>query len=190
MPTNNAIVWVFDSHTEAEVSIKELQSRGFDMKKLSIIGREYHTEEHVVGFYNVGDRVKVWGRFGAFWGGFWGLLFGSAMFVIPGVGPLVVLGPVVGWVVGALEGAVVVGGLSALGAALYGVGIPKDSIVQYETAIKADKFVVVAHGTAAEVANAKAILVATQVEPHAMHELVDEPAPSTLVTSGSSKETN
>jgi uncharacterized membrane protein len=187
--TNSAIVWVFDSHTEAETCIKELQSHHFDMKKLSIVGKDYHTEEHVVGFYNVGDRMKVWGRFGAFWGGFWGLLFGSAMFVIPGVGPLVVFGPMVGWIVGALEGAVVVGGMSALGAALYGLGIPKDSIVQYETAVKANKFVVVAHGTAADIAKAKEILAAHLLPSATMHELADKPAPSKLLAVGASKGT-
>jgi predicted alpha/beta-hydrolase family hydrolase len=62
------------------------------------------------------------------------------------------------WIVGALEGAAVVGGLSALGAALYSVGIPKDSILKYETAIKSSQFIVIAHGTADEVAKAKRIL--------------------------------
>jgi len=109
MAENNAVVGIYNSHTEAEASIKELQRSGFDMKKLSIVGKDYHTEEHVVGYYNVGDRMKVWGKLGAFWGGFWGLLFGSAFFFIPGIGPLIVFGPLVGWIVGALEGAVVVG---------------------------------------------------------------------------------
>ena len=127
MAENNAVVGIFNSHTEAETSIKELQKAGFDMKKLSIVGKDYHTEEHVVGYYNAGDRMKVWGKLGAFWGGFWGLLFGSALFVIPGIGPLIVFGPLVAWIVGALEGAVVVGGLSALAAALFSIGIPKDS---------------------------------------------------------------
>jgi uncharacterized membrane protein len=146
MAENNAVVGVYNSHTEAEASIKELQRSGFDMKKLSIVGKDYHTEEHVVGYYNTGERMKVWGKLGAFWGGFWGLLFGSAMFVIPGIGPL---------------GAAVVGGLSALGAGLYSIGIPKDSIMQYETALKSDKFLVIAHGTADEVAKAKSILDTT-----------------------------
>ncbi len=161
MADNNAVVGIYNSHTDAEASIKELQRSGFNMKKLSIVGKDYHTEEHVVGYYNTGDRMKVWGKLGAFWGGLWGLLFGSALFIIPGIGPLVVLGPLVGWIVGALEGAVVVGGLSALGAALYSVGIPKDSIMKYETALKSDKFLVIAHGTADEVAKAKSILKTT-----------------------------
>src|SRR5674476_52805 len=169
MAENSAVVAVYNTHTEAEASVKELQRSGFDMKKLSIVGKDYHTEEHVVGYYNAGDRMKVWGKLGAFWGGFWGLLFGSALFMIPGIGPLVVFGPLVGWIVGALEGAVVVGGLSALGAGLYSIGIPKDSVVKYEAALKSDKFILLAHGTAAEVATAKDILQTTHSIEVAVH---------------------
>jgi hypothetical protein len=139
------------------------------MKKLSIVGKDYHTEEHVVGYYNAGDRMKVWGKQGAFWGGFWGLLFGSALFVVPGIGPLFVFGPLAMWIVGALEGAVVIGGLGALAAALYSIGIPHDSSIVYETALKSDKFLVIAHGTAGQVAQARSILEtsgATQVDMH------------------------
>lgn len=170
MAKNNAVVGVYDSHTRAEASIKELQRSGFNMKKLSIVGKDYHTEEHVIGYYNAGDRMKVWGKLGAFWGVLWGLLFGSAFFLIPGIGPIMVFGPLVGWIVTALEGAVIVGGLSALGAGLYSIGIPKDSIVKYETALKSDKFLVIAHGTADEVAKAKSILETTGAAEIATHE--------------------
>jgi hypothetical protein len=105
--------------------------------------------------------MKYWGKAGALWGGLWGLLFGAAFFWVPGVGPLLVAGPLAAWIVGALEGAVVVGGLSAIGAGLFSIGIPKDSILKYETAIKTDKYLLVAHGTAAEAAKAKDILGAT-----------------------------
>jgi len=157
-------VAIYKSHTEAEAAVKELQHAGFDMQKLSIIGRDYHTDEHVVGYYNTGDRMKYWGKEGAFWGGLWGWLFGSAFFFIPGIGPLLFAGPVVGRIVGALEGAVIMGGLSALSAGLYSVGIPKNSILLYETALKNDKFVIIAHGTAAEVARARETLSRTRPE--------------------------
>ncbi len=169
MTENNAVVGIYNTHTEAEASIKELQRSGFDMKKLSIVGKDYHTEEHVVGYYNAGDRMKTWGKLGAFWGGFWGLLFGWAFFLIPGIGPLVALGPLAGWIAAGLENAVIVGGISALGAGLYSIGIPKNSIMLYEAALKSDKFVVIAHGTADEVAKAKSILDTTgaaQVDTH------------------------
>src|SRR6202451_4584374 len=122
----NSVVAVFDEHAEAEEAVRELQKDGFDMKQLSIVGKDYHTEEHVVGYYTACDRMTYWGTLGAFWGGIWGLLFGSAFFWVPGIGPLLVAGPLVAWIVGALEGAAVVGGLSALGAALASIGIPKN----------------------------------------------------------------
>jgi uncharacterized membrane protein len=158
----SAVVAVYGTHKEAEESIRELQKSGFDMKRLSIIGKEYQTEEEVVGYYTTGDRVKAWGKRGAFWGGLWGLLFGSAFFLVPGIGPLFAAGPVVGWIVGALEGATVVGGFSALGAALYSIGIPKDSVIEYETQIKAGKFVVITHGSEDEVSKTKAALATTK----------------------------
>ena len=103
--------------------------------------------------------MKYWGRSGAFWGDLWGMLFGAAFFAIPRHrGPVLVAGPLVAWIVGAIDGAVVLGGLSALGAGLYSIGIPKDSVVKYEMALKSDKFLVLAHGTADEVAKAKDIM--------------------------------
>ena len=161
MSTQNSVVAVYRTHPEADQAVKELQRGGVDMRKLSIVGKDYHTEEQVVGYYNTGDRMKYWGKMGAFWGGFWGLLFGSAFFVIPGLGPILAAGPIVGWIVTGLESAVAVGGLSALGAGLYGIGIPKDSILKYETALRSDQFVLIAHGTAAEVAKARDIIQTT-----------------------------
>ena len=161
MTNEDSIVAVYEKHTEAEQAVQELQRAGFDLKKLSIVGKEYHTDEHVVGYYNAGDRMKYWGGLGAFWGGIWGLLFGAAFFVVPGVGPVLVAGPLVAWIIGALEGAVVVGGLSAIGASLYSIGIPKDSVLRYEVQLKADKFLLVAHGTSKEIAKAHEILKGT-----------------------------
>ena len=151
----DAAVAVFSSHAAAEKAVKELERDGFDLKKLSIVGKDFQTEEHVVGFYNTGDRVKYWGKLGAFWGGLWGLLFGAAFFWIPGIGLVAFGGPIVAMIVGALENAIVVGGLSALGAALYSVGIPKDSVLDYEEQVKAGKFLLVLHGTKEEVNRAE-----------------------------------
>ena len=170
MTKNNCAVAVFKLHSDAEAAIKELERAGFDMKKLSIIGRDYHTDEHVVGYYNAGDRMKYWGKLGAFWGGFWGLLFGSAFFFVPGVGPLLLAGPIVSYIVGALEGAVVVGSMSALGAGLYSMGIPKNSIIQYETAVKNGKYVLIAHGSDMETIHAREILKNINHEALAEHQ--------------------
>jgi uncharacterized membrane protein len=169
MSEKNSVVAIFESHNQAEEAVRELQKDGFDMKKLSIVGKDYHTDEHVVGYYNTGDRMMYWGKLGAFWGGFWGLLFGSAFFWVPGIGQVLVAGPLVMWIVGALEGAVVTGGLTALGAGLYSIGIPKNSILKYETEVKNGRLVLVAHGTADEVQRARDLLHQTGVKTATIH---------------------
>jgi hypothetical protein len=155
---DNVTVGIFRSHAEAEAAITQLQQAGFDMKKLSIVGKDYETREDVVGYYTTGDRMTRWGAAGAFWGGIWGLLFGAAFFLVPGIGPVLVAGPLVAAIVGALETAVVAGELSAIGAGLYSLGIPKNSVLAYEGAIHAGKYVLVAHGTEAEAARARELL--------------------------------
>ena len=116
--------------------------------------------------------MKSWGATGAFWGGMWSLLFGSAFFLIPGIGPLLAAGPVVTWIVGGLEGAFVVGGVSVLGAALVSIGIPDDSIIEYETQIKTGKFVVIAHDVQGKLDKAIIALEATRhesIKTHSLH---------------------
>jgi hypothetical protein len=173
---NNIVVALYDTHLQAEQGIKELQQCGFDMKRLSIVAKNPHVEEQVIGFYNAGDRMKQWGGQGAFWGGIWGLLFGAAFFAIPGLGPVLVAGPLVAWIVGALEGAVVVGGVSAIGAGLFSIGVPKDSVLKYDVALKTDKFLVLAHGTAEEAAKAQEILNGTHPSELHLHSLADAAA--------------
>lgn len=155
-------VAVFDRHEQAEVAIRDLGRAGFDMNKLSIIGREYHTEEHAIGFYNTGDRVRYWGKTGAFWGSIFGILMAPAFFWIPGIGPILTGGLIGSAIMGTLEGAAVgaalAGGSGAVAAALTGIGIPNDSVVRYETALRANQFVLVASGTHAEVEAARVVL--------------------------------
>ena len=155
---SDTVIAVFADHNSAEMAVKKLTATGFEMKKLSVVGKGYQTDEKVVGFYNMGDRVKFWGKRGAFWGGFWGLFLGGLFMTIPVVGHVVVLGYLATIAIAGIENAVLVGGLSALGAALYSIGVPKDSVIQYETALKADSFLVMAHGTVEEMARAKTIL--------------------------------
>jgi len=154
-------VYTFNTHTEAEDAIRALIHSGTDAKKISLIGNGYHTEEHPIGFYTVGDKMKSWGGMGAFWGGIWGLLLVPAVFVLPGLGLLALAGPVVTALVGALEGAVVVGGVSALGAALIDMGVSKDSVIKYESALKVDKYILIVHGNLKDIAHARSVLADT-----------------------------
>jgi hypothetical protein len=158
MSNPDSAFFVFDTHAAAEEAIHTLSQSGFNMKKLSLVGKGYHSEEKPMGFYTAGDRIKAWGSSGAFWGGIWGLLLAPAVFVLPGLGVVGMAGPIVATLVGALEGAVVVGGLSALGAALTQVGVPKDQVIKYEAALKVDKYLLVVHGSADDQATARSVL--------------------------------
>ncbi len=169
MSEHNSVVAVYPTHKGAEDAVKELQRAGIDMKTLSIIGKDTHADEHVTGYYNTGGRMKAWGVNGAVWGGFWGLLFGAAFFAIPGLGPILIAGPFAAMLVGGLEGAVAVGGLSAIGAALFSIGIPKDSIIEYETALTTDHYLLMVHGNPEVVEKARQVLNGTQSTHVRMH---------------------
>ncbi|GAB6140574.1 DUF1269 domain-containing protein [Methylosoma difficile] len=177
--SHHSVVALFSSHDDAESAVKELEKSGFDMKKLSVIGKDYESKENVIGYYNTGDRMATWGKFGLFWGTMWGLLFGSAFLLIPGIGAVMVGGPLVSWILGVLESAVITGGLTALGGALASIGIPKDSVILYETALKAHKFLLIAHGTVVELEQAKAVLMQNKAEEAYIHnESLDKKQPA------------
>ena len=159
MDQNDAPVYIFETHKEADEAVRQLLASGFDPKQLSLIGKGYHSEQHPVGFYTVGDRIRTWGSAGALWGGFWGLLFAPAVFFLPGLGLVAMAGPFVSLLVGILEGAVLVGGVSAIGAALLQLGVSPDQVVKYENALTVDSYVLMVHGTAAEAHRARMALL-------------------------------
>ncbi|MBX3589429.1 MAG: DUF1269 domain-containing protein [Burkholderiaceae bacterium] len=169
MSSNDIAVAVYDTHVLAEDAVRRLARARFDMKAISIIGKDYHTEEQPVGYFNAGDRARYFGKLGAFWGGLAGILFGSALMFVPVVGHIVVLGPIAATIAGGLQGAVLGGGLTALVGALTALGVPRDSVLRYETALKADKFIVIVHGDADTVGRAREVLTAagsTDVQAH------------------------
>jgi hypothetical protein len=161
----DSVVAIYDHHDEAERAIRTLQAGGIDMRTLSVAARDPELMEHVTGYYTAGDRMFHRGKLGAFWG----ILSDSALFAIPGIGPIVLAGPLVAWIVAILEGAVVVGGLSALGAGLVSIGIPRQSVIEYETALTTNKFLLIVHGTRREVTKAKEIIGKTQPQFHTVH---------------------
>jgi hypothetical protein len=157
----DSVVAVFTDHQGAETAIKKLAEDGFEMKNISVIGKGYHSEEKVIGFYNAGDRIKFWGLRGAFWGGLWGLFFGGLFMTVPVIGNVVMLGYLATVVIAAIDNAAIVGGLSVFGAAIYSLGIPKDSVIQYESAVKADGFLIMVHSSASGIVRAKFVLGTT-----------------------------
>ena len=159
--TDTTGVAVFDRHRDAEAALRSLQDAGFDMRKLSIIGRDFY-EDHAVGFYNTGHRVRHWGKLGAFWGTVFGIVLAPACFWIPGIGPILTGGIIGSLLMGAVEGgavgAALGGGTGAVGAALADLGVHKDCVARFEADLKANRFLIITSGTSAEVERARAIL--------------------------------
>ncbi|MBW4430460.1 MAG: general stress protein [Pelatocladus maniniholoensis HA4357-MV3] len=166
MSDKHEVVNIFPSHVEAEAAVLELQKAGFDMQKISIIGKDYQTVEHVRGFLTWKDTAKAGageaGYWGTFFGGLFGILTGVGLLFIPGVGHVIVAGHVAGVLAGWIEG-MIVGGVGAtvaggLVGALVGLGIPKEQALKYKTEIKAGKFMVIVSGTNEEMDQAQQIL--------------------------------
>lgn len=158
MSEKNSCIAIFKTHQQAEQAIAELEHARFDMQKLSIVGKGYETEETVLGYYNTFDRVKRWGKQGALWGGLWGVVFSPAFFCVPVAGTLTAGAMLFSTIAGGASTAVFAGGLTSFGAALYSIGIPKNSIIHYETAIRLKKHLLIVHGTRDEVERARDIL--------------------------------
>jgi len=151
------VIAVCDTHDAAQAVVAALNSAGWDMGKVSLVGAGTDAPGQVHGFFTIGDRVKAWASTGSLWGAGWGLLLGAAIVVMPPVGVVVAAGPIVAVLLAVLEGAAVVGGVSAIAAALTEMGMSAEHAAQHEADVRADRFLVIVHGTPDEVARARAI---------------------------------
>jgi Heat induced stress protein YflT domain len=68
MDQADAVIAVVADRDGAEAAVRKLSGSGFDMKQISVVGQGCHSEDKVVGFYNAGQRIRLWGMRGAFWG--------------------------------------------------------------------------------------------------------------------------
>jgi hypothetical protein len=157
----SSVIAIYGSHDTAGAALKALNHQGFDMAKLSIFGKEYHFDGYHACNFTIGDQMTAWGKHSAFWGGLFGMLFGAVVFFVPGIGMVVIAGPMVAWTVSALEGEVRTGEVSALGAALVGLGIPKSSALKYESELQAGRFILLVHSSPYDAERATALLELT-----------------------------
>lgn len=155
------LVAVHRGHLEVRRALDELERSHLDLRQVSVAGADYHTLENVYGYYSTGRRLEAWGSFGTFWSGVWAVLTGGGFFLIPHLGPLLMAGPVVGWLVAALEKGVMVSGLGPLGAALVAKGVPAEAMVEYEIAVRSNEFLLIIVGTLPAMAKARSLVEST-----------------------------
>jgi uncharacterized membrane protein len=155
---DSRVIAVYPDHASAEEAVRRLLKEGFDMKDVSIVGRDFQVTEEPIGFVSAGDFAVAGAGTGAAFGGLFGLLLGAAFLVLPGVGPVIIAGPLSAALLGGLEGAIAGAALGALTGALVGWGVPKDQALKYEAQVKAGKFLVIARGTHEKIERARTLL--------------------------------
>jgi len=153
--TPDAVVAVYADEDDLTRAVKHLEHEHYDMDTISVLGKGMSEQRHVVGFETPEKHTARWAK----WGGLWGWLFGAFVFV-PGVGHVAIGGYLLFVLATTVTGAL--GG--ALGGVLTGMGIPADGIPVYEADLRAERFLVIAHGTASQVERARALLAQTTHE--------------------------
>jgi len=155
-------VAVHRGHLQVGEALKKLARSGFDLRTVSVVGTDRHTEKNVYGYYSTGRRFEAWSSFGDFWDDVWAALTDEGVFFVPGIGPVLMAGPLVGWLVEALQNGVMVKRLSPVGAALVGKGVPPGSMLDYENAVRIDEYLLIASGPLSSLAKARPIIESTR----------------------------
>ena len=163
MVQKNAAVAIYAKPSQTQKVVTELVRSGFDLKRLSVMGKAYQEQKEMVAYYIQGERIMCWGQMSGFWNKLSAMIRGGALFSIPGTGPLLVIGPISLWIVVALENSAIFGGLSALGATLYSLGLTKESIHDYEEALRKGNYLVIVHGPAQAVMEAKRVFKSMEI---------------------------
>jgi uncharacterized membrane protein len=155
---HSSIVAVYPDHAAAERMVRHLHEAGIPMSDLSIIGRGSQTTEDPVGFLSAGDYATAGAATGAWFGGLFGLCVGAAFLVLPGIGPIVVAGPLSAALLAGIEGALAGTALGSLAGALVGWGVPKEKALKYETHIMGGRFLVAVRGEPEVISRVQALL--------------------------------
>jgi hypothetical protein len=167
---DQSVVAVYDSMILAEAGVRALNDGGYPINQVSIVAQNLQSEKEVHGFVTTGDVAKTGAGIGAWVGGLFGVLAGAAVIFVPGFGPLVAAGTLATALLGGIEGALVGAAGGGILGALAGWGIEEQQILKYEELLKGGKYVLIAHGSADDVAKAKSLLDgtgATELTTHA-----------------------
>ena len=156
---NTAAFAIFPSRSAAEAAVDQLTASGFSNQDVSVLmsdkegSKDFATEKNTKAPEGAATGVGVGGTVG----GTLGLLAGIGALAIPGVGPLIAAGPIMG----ALAGLGVGGAVGGLVGALVGMGIPEYEAKRYEGRVKDGGILVSVHcDSSEEVSRAKDILKA------------------------------
>lgn len=171
----NAVLAVYRTHEEANSAVRTLMQHGHDHRRFSLVTRDRLSSTRIVMDDHGEGAITPWGKLGVFGPGLWGLVMGWTSLWVPGLGPLLIGGPLVSELLGSHDGAAVFGALTPLGVGLHRMGVPKGSSRRYEEIIRKGRYLLVISGPVEEVTRAGRLLSSTGAEIVALHARV-EPA--------------
>ncbi len=156
---NTAAFGIFPSHSAAEAAVDRLHAAGFSNDDVSVLMADKQGSKDFAAEKNTkapeGTTAGVLG--GGALGGTLGLLAGIGALAIPGVGPLIAAGPIMG----ALAGLGIGGTVGGLVGALVGMGIPEYEAKRYEGRVNDGGILVSVHcDSSEEISRAKDLLKA------------------------------
>ena len=138
---------IFKEQEQVDNVIRRLLDRGITQDKISVLGKNFHSETKIAGFITKKDMIlgglTQGGIFGSLFGSVLGLLTGVGVLFIPFVGAVVAAGPLSAALLGAATGAIAGTAGAGLASALIALGMPEDKAAIYQTRIEAGEFLVV-----------------------------------------------
>jgi uncharacterized membrane protein len=170
--SEQSVIGVYESMSKAEEAIRKLDHEKFPIRQISVIGQNVEHEKEVCGYVTVEDVARQGVSTGALAGGLFGLVAGVASIWIPGLGRMLVAGPIAAvllGLLGSIEGAVTGAAWGGVLATLVGWGVSRQHMIKYEEHLKAGKYLVIAHGSAEELERAHSILHSTEAEHLQLH---------------------
>ncbi|QDU74559.1 hypothetical protein Pan97_15680 [Bremerella volcania] len=169
MRDRSVCIAIVEDHRQVQSVLDSLLDAGFDASHISVIGKDHPEDRHVHGYLTTGEQMGFWGGQGAVWGGIMGALAGAGFLFVPGIGPLMLGGPLLSMIVGGLEGSVGLAGIEAVFAGLLHLAFSKEHLATYEKELKAGKSLVLVHGNSGEVIRAKDVLTDAGIGVIAVH---------------------
>ena len=160
---NTAVFGIYKSSSQAERAVDVISAAGFSTNDISVLlpdsrsSREFAHEKNT----KAPEAATAGAATGGLLGGTLGLLAGVGALAIPGVGPFIAAGPIMG----ALAGLGVGGAVGGLLGALVGMGIPEYEAKRYEGRIKDGGVLLSVHcDSSEEVSKATELLKQTGAE--------------------------
>ena len=158
MLEENTTVTIYANPDQIQVGVRALEKVGFDLKRISVIGKAYRDSKELIAYYRQGDKLACCGERSEFWNGLCRMIREWVLFSCPGTGSLLVVGSIAVWVVAVLNNSAIFVGMSPLGATLYSMGLARDRVQDFEEALRKGSYLLIVHGPAEEVIQAKRIL--------------------------------